>query len=401
MNRRNTGYIKGIDEQVAETPFEKVTSHYGLPAPAPKSSEYRINCVFNESCHQSQYGQLTVNLADPARLIYCHCCGTRGNLLTLLHGLERHTPPVGGRLRGEEFKAAVRTLKEINATAVSELSADQPSDPPPESIAQTAPPSPVNLPMRRHEKEAARALENLWEDLVVDPAEMPPAAAQYFRSRPWLTEDVCRAWRVGYLPRNGRSLFRGYVLYTQHNPRSDVISYSGRDVSFDDKLKKWQRDGQPEKKKPAKHRYVSGYHRGVELYGQQAVRLEQTAVRQSLADVGLIVVEGANDVIRLDCLDAAAVGLCSNRATTEQIAKIIRYSREAAASRVVLLPDCDEEGENGFKELLWHLNEAGLSVRLGWSRAMHEGVFAGRQPEHVSDEEWTGTLLPFLSRDQP
>ncbi|MEZ6053417.1 MAG: hypothetical protein R3C02_18830 [Planctomycetaceae bacterium] len=38
----------------------------------------------------------------------------RGNLLTLIHGLETGRPPSTDRLRGEEFKASVNILKQIN-----------------------------------------------------------------------------------------------------------------------------------------------------------------------------------------------------------------------------------------------------------------------------------------------
>lgn len=395
MTQRKSAYIKGVDELIAETPFERVTARYGLPAPDEHGGEYRINCVFNEACQESQYGQLTVNLQDSARLIYCHSCKTRGNLLTLLHGLEHHRPPAGGRLRGDEFKAAVKLLREINDEPVADAA------PAPAVLASDSRqevPGLVNAPLRKHEKEAARSLENLYEDLIVDPAEMTPKAAAYFRERPWLTEEVCRKWGVGYLPRNGRSLFRGWVVYTQRNARGDVISYSGRDAGYADKLQKWIRDGRPDGKQPTKHRYVSGYHRGLELYGQQVSRLQESHIESSLRDVGLVVVEGANDVVRLDCLGVAAVGLCSNRATDEQTQKIVRFAEQASGGRVVLLPDCDAEGEAGCGGLLWKLNEAGLDVRLGWSRAMHGGAFSGRQPEQLTDDEWTGTLLPFLRR---
>jgi ABC-type thiamine transport system substrate-binding protein len=87
-------------------------------------------------------------------------------------------------------------------------------------------------------------------------------------------------------------------------------------------------------------------------------------------------------------LDVAAVGLCSNKATDEQVQKLVRYARQAADGRVLLLPDTDEEGEAGFQELAWRLLEEGIAVRLGWSRAMLGGAFADRQPEELSAYEW-------------
>lgn len=389
-----------IDRLLAETPLERLTGHYGLPAPDPRAGEYRLDCVFQESCRDNDYGQLTVSRTDAAKRIFCHSCRVRGNLLTLIHGLETGRPPHGGRLRGEEFKSAVAVLRAIgDAPADSGTRPSESSEAANDAVESVDSTVRRNVPLRRHEKEAARKLEDLYTDLVVDPDEMSPKAAAYFRERPWLTEDVCRQWGVGYLPRDGRSLFRGYVVYTHRNERDDVLSYSGRDVNYDDKLRKWERSGRPETGKPAKHRYVSGYLRGLELYGQSAVRPEQDHVRHSLHDIGLIVVEGANDVIRLDTLDAAAVGLGSNRATSEQIEKIVRFARTAADDRVVLLPDCDAAGEDGFHELLWQLNESRLNVRLGWSRAMYGCRFDGRQPEQLTDEEWQETVRPALSHN--
>jgi 5S rRNA maturation endonuclease (ribonuclease M5) len=237
--------------------------------------------------------------------------------------------------------------------------------------------------------ETARGLATLCEELVTDVAAMPPKAAAYFRERAsWLTPEVMRKWGVGYLPRDGRSMFRGWVVYTHRDERGDVLSYSGREVGFEEKWQAWLRAGKPDGQKPAKHKYVKGYHRGQELYGQQSSRLTEPHVVESLRRFGLVVCEGMNDVVRLDALGVGAVGLCSNKATDEQIEKIVRFAKQTAAGRVFLMPDTDEEGEPACKDLLWRLNEVGLAVRLGWSQAMHGGAFRDRQPEQLTPSEW-------------
>lgn len=81
-------------------------------------------------------------------------------------------------------------------------------------------------------------------------------------------------------------------------------------------LKKWDqwlRDGKPEGKKPNKHRYVAGYHRGIELYGAIGSRLEEPAIQESLKELGLVVVEGMNDVMRLDELGVPWVSVLTGR----------------------------------------------------------------------------------------
>lgn len=307
----------------------------------------------------------------------------------LIHGLETHRPPAGGRLRGEEFKQAVRKLRAINGQVES---AEEPSKQ--ESPPRQEPTAPTkitarNTPLLRSENEHARSLATLHEELVTEVDRMPPQVAAYFRERSdWLTPELMRKWGMGYLPRDGRSMFRGWVVYTHRDEQGEVLSYSGRDVGFDEKWRKWLGAGKPEGKKPAKHKYVKGYLRGQELYGQPATRLQEPHVAESLKRHGLVVCEGMNDVIRLDALGVAAVGITSNKATEEQIAKLVRFASGAAEGRVVLMLDTDEEGEAGAKQLLWRLSELRLDVRLGWSCTMHDAEHAGRQPEQLTTKDW-------------
>jgi DNA primase len=183
-------------------------------------------------------------------------------------------------------------------------------------------------------------------------------------------------WGCGWIPGNGRSLFRkNYFVYTHRNTRGDIVSYSGRDLNFESKWEKWIKAGKPEGKKPNKHRYVSGFKRGAELYGGFAPRLEEPHVKTSLENHGLVVVEGMNDVIRLDELGVCAVGLCSNKATDQQIEMIVKFASQVGKNRVLLFPDGDEPGKAGFKDLLWDLNEKGLNVTLT------------QQPEYIHQPE--------------
>ena len=120
---------------------------------------------------------------------------------------------------------------------------------------------------------------------------------------------------------------KGYLVYTHRNERSEVVSYSGRDLSFEEKWAKWIRDGRSDGKKPGKHRFVQGFHKGLELYGGHASRLDEEYVRKSLAKRGIVVAEGMNEVLRMETLGVAAVGLGSNRATDAQIEKLVRFAR--------------------------------------------------------------------------
>ncbi len=404
MTNNFRGFMN-VDELIERTSLDAVLSRYGLPlVSASPSGEYRMKCVFNDACSESTYGNLCVSL-DAVKRIYCHTCGVRGNLLTLLFGLEYKRAPEGGRLRGQEFKDAVAILREINGMAASQVlsnsrqpatsqpksaetvdspSTESPADAATQSNASNTPPL-VNVPLKRHEKEAARALETLYQELVTDIAHMSPEASAYVRKRPWLTPELMQKWGCGWIPGNGRSLFRkNYFVYTHRNQRGNVVSYSGRDLSFEKKWDQWLRDGKPEGKKPNKHRYVAGYHRGIELYGAIGSRLEEPAIQESLKEIGLVVVEGMNDVMRLDELGVCAVGLCSNRATETQVGLITKFAHQVADGRVLLFPDRDDEGTAGFKELLWQLAQTELQVRVV-PPVIAAG--AGKQPEDITAED--------------
>ena len=393
------GYVN-VDELIAQVTPHQVAAFFGVPFPADASGEVRIPSVFAERGKgENSYGALTINLDQPQNPIYCHVTGTRGNLLTLIHGFKHQRPPVSGKLRGDEFKEAARLLQEI-AGKVDAVMSGQPmsaiaspapvASAPAASEPQTSEPVRRNVPLKDSENERARTLVTLHEQTVVDVAEMSPAAAAYFRSRPFLTPDVCRKWRMGYLPNSASSLLRGRVVYAYGNEQDDILSYFGRDPQFEQHWIEWEQAGRPDDKRPMKHRFVKDFHRGLELYGQNgATRLQEPHVRESLASIGLVVAEGPNDIIKLDTLGVAAVGLCSNKTTDEQVDKIARFAKRLAAGRVVLMPDNDAEGEEGFKELLWRLNQCeGVTVRLAWSSGMFGGAFAGRQPESLSIEEW-------------
>ena len=383
--------MNDVDQLIEQTSVDQVLTHYGKPPTTKTTGEHRMQCVFDEACSDSQYGNLTVRLDDSVNRIYCHTCGVRGNLLTLLHGLEQHQAPAGGRLRGDEFKAAVAKLREI--TGNSSTSAQAASQPSSTKLVETPAPKLVNVPLIRHEKEAARALADLHEELIVDVDQMSPEAAEYVRKRPWMTPELMRKWGVGWIPGNGRSLFRkNYLVYTHRNERGEVISYSGRDLTFEKKWQKWIRDGKPEGKKPNKHRYVSGYHKGQELYGGFASRLQEPYVCESLRKYGVVVVEGMNDVIRMDELQVAAVGLTSNKPTGTQIETLVRFAQHTANNRITLLPDCDQEGEVGFKDLLWRLAELRVETHLAASSKMFDGRFIGKQPEDLTEKDWCSII---------
>ena len=243
------------------------------------------------------------------------------------------------------------------------------------------------MPLAENENERARELTSLDERFLLpdDRSKMPPEAASYFGRRPWLTAEVCKQFRIGYLPSDGGSMMRGGIVYPYFSESGELLTWFKRDPRCEEKHRKWSagnRDG----REPEKCMFVKGFRRRIELCGQhQLSSFEEFS--EKLSGIGLPVVEGPNDVMRLSCFGIPAAGLCSCQITREQAKKVGELARRYAFGTVLLLGDLDEKGEHGVKTAFVYLSSV-AAVRLGWSPKMFGGRFRGRQAEQLSLEEW-------------
>jgi len=395
-----------------EVSVEQVAAFYGivLPELQRRGDEIRAKCFlacgFGEPTGNRA---LAINAADPAKKWKCHQygCGKGGNLVSLCD-LIRPGENAGGRPRGERFKEIARDLLAMAgrapvlrspADAVQALAHEASAAPaaakePERDAVAARPETLINLPLAQSPIDKARALVTLDEKFVRDVAAMPPAGSRYVRSRPFLSSEVQTKWRMGYLPRGkagsdqSGGTMRGRVVYPMLSERGEVLTWFGRDPEFEEKYEAWVAAGKRDRE-PEKFHFVKGFHRGLELFGQHWSRLKEPAFRESLQEFGLIVVEGPNDVIRLDTLGAPAVGLCSNTATAEQVAKIARFAKSVAGNRVTLMLDLDAAGEAGTQQALFELAKLDVNVRLGWPVGAMGEALTARQPEEISDNEWT------------
>jgi hypothetical protein len=55
---------------------------------------------------------------------------------------------------------------------------------------------------------------------------------------------------------------------------------------------------------------------------------------------------------------------------------------------IIELNEDEDEGEAGFRDLLWDLVDAGLRVQLGWSRTREGGMYDLMQPEQSDSAIW-------------
>lgn len=400
-----------VDSANAEITLEEAARRCGtdlrvLGAPP----NVRIDCAFNCPGDHAGKRELSVNVGNPDKVFQCHNyeCRFRGNLIYLMHGWLTGEKPPDGKVRGDDFKRVKAVLLSDVAAVLSSESAPVATQELTESAQADEELPKRNVPLAESDNAKARELVGMESVLTTNPAEMTPPCSAYWRKRRnFLTDELCAQWGVGVrrgragADRRGWSL-RNHVVYRFLSEDNKVLCYVGRDPEYDEKLRAYEAlpaERRDPKKRPMKHRFPAGLHRGLELYGQHSCRLQQhPGYRDFIGQHGIIVVEGFNDVLALDHLGVPAVGLCSNRITEQQAKKVVRWARQLAGGKVSLMFDCEPTGDEGAKEALWLFAQIApdLHVRLVWSQGMHEGRFRGKQPENLTEEELYGFLLSAL-----
>lgn len=391
MNRSN---YANVDDAQAQTTVQEAAAKCGVTVEVCGGGrQVRLDCPFGCSGDHAGKRELSVDTSNPQKVFACHAygCQVRGNLLTLMHGWLTGTRPTGNHLKGEEFKRVRRVLVGDTTPAA----ADAKTAPVP-GAAKTKAEVTRNRPLALSENEKARELTTLDGKFLRDVAVMPPSAAAYVRRHPVVSVPAMEKWRIGVLPLDGGTdkrgwALRGQLLYPILGEDGNLLAWVGRDPQFETKEQAFNAlppERRAKEKKPAKHRFPVDFHRGLELFGQHAGRLAEPGYRDSIAACGVIVVEGFNDVLGLDALGVPAVAIMSNKITEQQVAKVERWAKALGGGKVSILFDADDAGDHGAKEAQWLFGQRGLEVRLGWSKAMHGGRFAGRQPENLTNGEW-------------
>ena len=390
MNHKGEGYVN-VDELMPQITVDQAAQFYGvvLSELQQVGKEIRTRCFLNcGRAEETGDRALAIRADSPAKQWKCHQydCGKGGNLVSMCDLMKPGTHS-DGRPRGERFKAIRDDLK---AMVSGLLAADTPVVVSAKREPAAEPPK-TNPPLAQSDNERARTLVNLDEKFLVEPDEtMNKFAAAYLRRRSYLTPGVCRQWRMGYLPHDvggqdkSGGTMRGKVVYGLANEAGEIVTWFGRDPEFEPKHAKWEatdRSG----REPQKFHFVKGFHRGLELYGQHVLHHADAA--EQLQRVGLLIVEGPNDVIRLATLGAPAVAILSNHITSEQAERAGKLADQHAGGVMTLMLDLDAEGQNGVGQALAELAQYGR-VQLAWSARMHGGEFRGRQPESLTPVEW-------------
>lgn len=385
-----------VDALQRELTVERVAGYYGIKFPEGfgTSGEQRMPCPCRECQGHADTRSVSINVSDPFKRWKCHRegygCGAQGNLVTLAYCFKHGAMPAGGKPRGREFFAIAEDLSAMAAGAnhpeVSPKKIDQLRNDTRDETKIVLEKQP-NIPLEARDNEAARKLVTLDHELVRDVAAMSPDASAFARRRSFLSEALCQEARTGYMPSSGKSTLRGKWVYCVSDEQGRPLAWVGRNLKYEKDYQAWLDAGR-RGDEPAKYRFpsVKLFRRGLELYGQEWLRDERFA--ESLQKHGLLVVEGFNDRIRLHKLNVASVALMSNKATEEQIAKLLQLAQEYAGGRVGIMLDADAKGDEGAKELLWKLHEQDVRASLVWSRNKPGGTFKDREPESLYLNEW-------------
>ncbi|QDV48471.1 toprim domain-containing protein [Gimesia fumaroli] len=402
MAHRNRGYID-VDslqqELIADGDIvERIASFYNVSLPElhKTQNETRLACIF--ACGKEQETgdrAISIKIKQDGAVFRCfqYGCTVRGNLLNLMYLMKHNSEPADGKLKGRDFKEIAADLQALVAGRppeknVGTVSTSQSSTT--ESMNDKSPL--INIPLKDSENERARELINLNEQFITDVAEMSPQAAAYVRKRPFMTPEIMKKFHCGYLPSNAKGLLRGHFVYGYPDADGNVLTWFGRNLNYEDQHKKWQRSGDSSKE-PHKFKFVKGFHRGQELYGEP--QFHGLATPEQLQQIGIILVEGPNDVINLHTLGIPALAVCSNTVTESQADKLATLANSIPGGHVSVMFDLDREGENGAKQTVMELAKR-CRVRLAWSIDFADGRFKGRQPESVTVEDWDTAILPTL-----
>ena len=374
-----------VNELLERTTLQQFVTHYNFNTEIQQSgNEERIRSPFAcEKC-QGNGKALSVNWQSGVFISHCYHCNVRGRVTTLLFGMKYGRKPSGEKLKGEEFKDIAADIAKVAGFGSDLPQTDvPPKDAPPNPTESLKKPErKINIPLAKNPDPRIAALEHLSDEFVYDVTAMNARATTYLAKRAYMTSDIMKQWGVGQLASHSRSMLRGRLVYTLRNERSEKIGYVGRDLAFEDKLRKWENSDRTGKA-PIKAKFPPGFARGSFLYGAEVSRLANDRTQEQLKDTGILIVEGMNDVIALDSHGITAVALCSNRIAECQIEKLVRWSKELANGRITLMLDNDKEGFEGAKDTIQKLSRH-VFVRSVWGPESNGGKLRGMQPEQLT-----------------
>lgn len=376
-----------FDELARTLSVEQVLAFYSVQAELHRVGQHLRSACFLNCPKTEPTGPRALAIeAEGEHRWRCHqySCGRGGSLAGLID-LVKPGPHHAGKPRGQRFREIAQDVLAMSrGEHIPPIPASSPATAKP--TAETAPDR--DLPLAESPDERVRSLVELPQEFEHDVGKMPPHAASYVRRRPFLSDPaLIERFEFGYVPSSSKSSLRGRLVYAYHDEQGRHLAFFARDTQFETKHAAWKA-GDRREAEPVKVRFPAKFHRSHHLYGELQLRFLESC-QQGNDKRPLVIVEGANDVLRLHAAGVPVVALTSNRISKEQCVRIATLHRELGFSGVTLLLDGDEEGEAGAKEALWQLAQH-VPVRLGWTR--EQRAYRDRQPEDLNDEEIAALL---------
>ena len=171
-----------------------------------------------------------------------------------------------------------------------------------------------------------------------------------------ISVETCELLGIGYLAQ-GRSMLRERIIFQIADARSNsdgeeervILSHIGRAVK--------------EEQEP-KYLFYEGFHKSVELYGQEIIKLHEDA-REQAKELGyLLVTEGPFDVAK--AFEAGlrnVVGTLGSSLSEHQADKLKSMADDLAIDQILLAYDRDDAGRLGAEKAVELLESKGLKVR--------------------------------------
>ncbi|MEJ6707504.1 MAG: toprim domain-containing protein [Amylibacter sp.] len=193
-----------------------------------------------------------------------------------------------------------------------------------------------------------------------------------------ISKATCKALGIGYLPK-GKSQLSDRIVFQVADVHEGsagksrvVISHLGCAIGDSDR----------------KYLFYAGFHKSVELYGQEIIALNPKAQEQIKATGRIVITEGTFDVAK--AYEAGlrnVVGTFGSTLSEAQAKKLVKLAREYGATEICIAYDRDAAGVTGAEKAAALIHTLGLDVCIfDWKASIAErckgSVFI---PERIKD----------------
>lgn len=263
------------------------------------------------------------------------------------------------------------------------------------------PPSPMTTPAQAPEKESGEK-EKQGEGKVNRPVRqsllhaLRPSDPEGFMAARDLSPELCAYLGCGYLPDTHKSSLRNRVVFQVRGvveiaalePKRVIYTHIGRAITG----AQAEADG--------KWAYYKGFHKTLELYNLDNVRLDPEAVRQIEDTKTLWLVEGCFDVARLvQAGQKNVVAAFGAHLSPEQIEKLHQLKEVLRIPRIGVWFDRDDAGRNGQTKALDTLKAENIpAIGFDWDQSFFSPSRGSVAiPETISDPgDFTAEQIRWL-----